>query len=227
MRKTDLTGRRFGRLLVLGEGESVRDSEGSLRLRWQCRCDCGNTVSANGKLLVNGHTQSCGCLFAELRSQGNTTHGMAGTPTYRTWQHMIERCTDPKDRGFANYGGRGITVCDRWLESFENFLADMGEKPPGLSIERSKNDEGYEPGNCKWATAAEQSRNKRTNRPLTFAGRTQLLTDWANEVRLPVPTLHWRIERGWTIEAALTTPVRSTTRSRARLVMEATDVVTE
>jgi len=147
MKKLELAGQRFGKLLVVKEIEK-RESE---HILWECTCDCGNEIIVCGNSLRRGHTKSCGCLGK---------HGMYGTPTYRTWLHMIQRCNNSNSDGYRYYGARGITICERWLK-FENFFKDMGERPEGLTIERVNNNEGYCLDNCKWATLAEQGKNKR------------------------------------------------------------------
>lgn len=157
----DLSGQRFGRLDV------VRCVSRQRRSLWLCRCVCGNEITVPGYYLKSGDTSSCGCLRRELSAASirarSTTHGMTDTPTYRSWRAMINRCTNPKTDDWHNYGGRGIQVCERWINSFENFLADMGERPAGKSIERVDNEWHYEPGNCVWATPIAQGRNRRTN----------------------------------------------------------------
>ena len=138
--------------------------------------------------------------------KGNHKHGHGAngreTPTYRSWLAMVSRCSNPKQPGWKHYGGRGITVCERWRE-FANFLADMGEAPVGTQIDRTNNDIGYQPDNCRWATRQEQMRNTRASRRITLNGRTQCLAEWAAELGVPAPTIHGRLARGWSVERAL------------------------
>ena len=152
----DKAGQRIGRLVILS-----RASKQGEKLRWLCLCDCGNRVVRANTNLRNDNTRSCGCLRSEMVSAKNTTHGKTSTRAYRSWCHMIERCTNPKNKDFHHYGGRGIAVCKRWMK-FENFFYDMGERPPRLTLERENNDLGYFPSNCKWATQKEQCNNRRS-----------------------------------------------------------------
>jgi len=140
------------------------------------------------------------------RTHGNQTHGMSSSPEYRAWRTMISRCKNPNASAYKNYGGRGISVCQRWVESFENFLSDMGRRPSGLSIDRINNDGNYEPGNCRWATRTEQARNSRMAKPLTFRGETMCFSAWAERTGIHWLTLYKRIKRGWSVEKALVTP---------------------
>jgi hypothetical protein len=157
LRFKDLTGKRFGRLVAIRP--AARDI--NKRLRWLCECDCGNETICLSNALQTGDSTSCGCLREELRSIRNLTHGQGGkTPAYHSWCGMIQRCTNPNSKAFPNYGGRGITVCERWRK-FENFYADMGAKPEGLSLDRINNDGNYEATNCRWATRSQQAQNRR------------------------------------------------------------------
>ncbi len=137
---------------------------------WRCRCDCGNEIKVQAGRLKSGHTQSCGCLRKETTIKTNKAqkkHGMCFTPEYKAWANMKDRCTKSNHKQYKDYGGRGIKVCEHWLESFENFYADMGPKPfPKIlySIDRINNDGNYEPNNCRWATSKQQADNRRSRK---------------------------------------------------------------
>lgn len=140
---------------------------------------------------------------------GKTKHGLSYTPEYRAWQTMRLRCHDSSNARFADYGGRGIAVCERWRNSVEAFIADMGPKPsPKHEIDRIDNNRGYEPGNCRWVLRSENDRNRRSNRMLTFRGETLALVAWCERLGLPTDTVAKRLGAGWSVEQALETPVR-------------------
>lgn len=144
---------------------------------------------------------------AKLRSISNQKHGMHSSRTYGIWEGMIQRTTNPNSAAAHHYIGRGIGVCDSWRD-FSNFLADMGEVPPGLTLERADNEKGYSPGNCKWATPKEQANNTRRNKNITAFGKTQSIEMWANELGIAAHILRWRLNNGHDIEKALLTPAR-------------------
>lgn len=190
----DLRNQRFGRLVAVEPAQ--KDKSGNCR--WLCRCDCGaSTISQEGKLR-SGHARSCGC----LQREASTKHGLIGTRVYEIWRSMSKRCLNPRHKSFPSYGGRGIKVCARWSD-VAKFYADMGDPPAGMSLDRIDNNGDYEPGNCRWATPAQQTRNRRPNVNLTLNGRTMCVTDWARETGVSRETIYTRLRRGWSIERAL------------------------
>lgn len=199
----NLVGQTFGRLTVVELAN--KNKHGAVM--WLCRCSCGKPHILVGHSLTSGGVTSCGCLRGDTPAW-NRSHNMSGTPQYRVWRTMWTRCANPNSKSYEHYGARGIKVCERW-QSFENFYADMGDKPSPLhSLERIKNDEGYSPENCKWATKAEQVANKRNNRHLTVEGVTLTITEWARRVGCTQVALANRIdEQGMTPEQAVKTPI--------------------
>lgn len=190
-----IPGTRFGRLvIVLRAGTQIT-----------CHCDCGNGSVVHLSNLISGHTSSCGCLRVETTAARSLKHGSARrrrkTPTYLIWEGMLKRCLNPRYRDWANYGGRGITVCDQW-RSFEAFLADMGERPPSHSIDRKDVNGPYCKENCTWATRQEQNRNTRRNHLITHDRKTQTLAAWAAELGLHHVTILRRLRRGLSIDLA-------------------------
>jgi hypothetical protein len=139
-------------------------------MQWLCHCDCGTEQTTEAHLLLRGTTRSCGCLHRQMMRETRTTHGDYNSPEYRTWYAMLQRCNNPNRHNYKNYGGRGISVCERWSD-YATFLMDMGRKPsPKHSIERIDNDAGYLPSNCKWATPKEQKANQRPRHDSTIFG---------------------------------------------------------
>ncbi len=188
----NLVGKRFGRLQVVAR-EGVLSGEAA----WACDCDCGCSVVVRGYSLRKGHTQSCGCLQRERAALAKQTHGLRRTREYNIWFSMKYRCQSESSLAYKDYGGRGVTVCDRWSE-FAAFYADMGPSPKDGSIERIDNALGYEPSNCRWASAAEQARNKRNNVVIEHDGVSMCLSDWARSIGVSRGCLRGRLRRGWT-----------------------------
>lgn len=206
-RAKNLTDRRFGRLVAQ---QPVRLKDGTLG--WYCLCDCGQDSSVLARSLVKGITTSCGCKQKSMWKQNlpsRRTHGMKGTPVYKVWSNMKERCQREGHKSYADYGGRGITVCDRWL-SFEEFYADMGDPPKGYTIERDDVNGNYEKGNCRWVPMPEQYLNRRDTHYLTAFGETKPAVLWAKDPRCKATkvSLYKRLEAGWSDERAITTPMR-------------------
>lgn len=200
----DLAQQKFGRLVVIKR--VGKDNNGNYE--WLCQCNCGQKKVIRGSSLRNGNTRSCGCLHKELASKANIKHGYYKTKIYGLWNQMIQRCTNPSDPGYGNYGGRGITVCSRWLK-FENFLKDMGKVPEGHQIDRINNDGNYCSTNCRWVTPKQNNRNQRSNHSETFDGKTQCIGAWAEDYNIVYNTLWARLRvYGWSITKALTTPVK-------------------
>jgi hypothetical protein len=199
MKKNDLRGHRFGSLIAL---KYVGDLYGPKKNQWKCSCDCGEISHVSTHKLTSGHTTSCGCMQPILCKEANTTHGMTDTGTYRVWQNMLRRCFVPSSKQFKDYGGRGITVCDEW-RNFEGFLASMGKRPEGLTLERNDNDKGYCPSNCRWATRDEQARNSRRNKWLEYGGERKVVSDWAIHLGVSKSRIHWRLNHGASVAEAL------------------------
>jgi len=201
----NLLGKRFGRLLVVEYAGRFNN-----RTFWKVACDCGTAKNVMSNSLIRGLTKSCGCFFLErVTKHGHTGGANKGkSPEYRSWQHMIDRCLNPKHNSFHNYGGRGITVHPRYMD-FGNFISDLGLKPgPKYSIDRIDGNKHYEPGNLRWATRLEQNHNMRTNHLLTFKGKTKPLNAWARELGIGNSTIRGRLNKEWSVEDALTIPGR-------------------
>ncbi len=203
----DLTGCRFGRLVVVERAENRGKN-----VCWHCRCDCGTNKIISTHVLRSGLSNSCGCLQREIASvygHANATHGMTNTRIYQIWAALKARCFCPSNHRYADYGGRGITVCPEWAESFETFRdwALANGYSDDLTIDRKDNDGPYSPENCRWSSVKTQSNNRRSNVVLSYNGRTLTLAEWSEETGISYGTLHRRIQKGWSIERALTEPV--------------------
>ena len=204
----DLTGQRFGKLLVLGIAEPIINPSGQKTACWKCKCDCGNVKIIRGTSLKSGRSTSCGCAFSEIMRKRKTTHGKSKGRLYHTYYGMKSRCNNQNDKSYANYGGRGIKVCEEWENDFEVFYKWALENGynEDLSIDRINNDFGYSPENCRWVNGLSQARNKQSTRYLTHNGETKALSEWAEAYGISVQMLAGRLKRGWDVYKALTTP---------------------
>lgn len=183
-------GMRFGSLVVI---------DADRKHYWKCKCDCGKEKVIYRSSLVLGKSKSCGCMAGKK----NRTHGLTKTRTFGIWMHMKARCYRKTCSDYPNWGGRGISVCDRWRNSFENFIADMGECPEGMSIDRIDNSGNYEPGNCRWANHFQQKRNTRANVLIEFNGQSKTAGEWSEIVGIHGKTISNRLRCGWSVEDAL------------------------
>lgn len=193
-RLKNLSGQKFNKLFVIGFcGLENRNA------KWFCKCECGNLAKVSASCLKSGHTKSCGCLFFEAVKASNRKHGHSGytkTKTYGIWSSMRERCTNTNNKTYKNYGSRGITVCERW-QVYENFLADMGERPSKEhSLDRIDNDGNYCPENCRWATKKQQANNTRSNRFLTLDGITLTMAQWGDKTGIGGDLIYNRLKKG-------------------------------
>lgn len=207
-------GDRFGRLTVV-EYCGIERIFSKRQRMWKCKCDCGKTIyTTTGRL--NYGLKSCGCLSVEKRVEASkvacTKHGMTDSKEYHVWCGLRQRCYNSNNAKYKNYGARGIKVCERWLHSFENFYADMGEMPNGCSIDRIDVNGDYCPENCRWADDVTQCNNRQFNFKVTFNGITETLRYWSEKTGINKSALYLRIHRrGWDVEKALTTPLRKQT----------------
>lgn len=199
----DRTGFRYGRLRVICYG-----GESCGLHHWVCRCDNDeNVVRVSGSHLQSGHTKSCGCYKSDATSTKNVTHGNRHRPEYGVWAGMIQRCTNPRLRCFSRYGALGIRVHESWVRSFEAFFEHVGERPsPEHEIDRIDNNGNYEPDNVRWVTRKVNCRNRRNNVRMTYKGKTMLLVEWAEFLKIPHMVIRLRLRRGYTDEEALSLP---------------------
>lgn len=205
----DKSGRKFGRLTVLRQDGFIGKNAA-----YACVCECGKAVRLPGGRLREGGTQSCGCFASEVHSKAISTlsyrHGLSRSRTYEIYQSMLARCFRQSHKHYRHYGGRGITPCDEWLgeNGFKTFVADMGEAPEGMTLDREKNDLGYSKQNCRWAPMKVQNNNSTRNRIVSFSGKSQTVAQWAEELGIPYDALFWRVTRSkMTIEQALSEPI--------------------
>lgn len=200
----DMTGLRFGRLTVVERASNNKHN----CVMWLCRCDCGKDVTVLGASLRNGSTRSCGCYSAECSRERSTTHGMHKTRLYRIWDAMRCRCYSSSHKAFENYGGRGISVCPEWRDSFEAFRdwALLSGYSDDLTLDRKETDGNYEPSNCRWISLKDQQLNKRNNHLISYAGETHTVTEWAEITGISRNTLFARIRLGWPSEKIIETP---------------------
>jgi len=204
----DFTGRTFGRWTVLH-----RDGKKNEAIAYLCRCQCGTERRLQASWLNTGKSASCGCVAIEKLISRNMRHGSGNRRLRRVFKGMKDRCLKPNHEYFPDYGGRGISICERWLRGdgdssgYKCFVIDMGDRPsPAHTLERIDNDKGYSPDNCKWATRAEQMLNRRNTIKMTFNGVTKPMAVWSRELGIPWGALRQRLLRGWSDERSLTTP---------------------
>lgn len=207
-------GSVIGRWVVLGKSAPRFVGENRKALPyWSCRCTCGVVRDVSQHSLRQGTSKSCGCLNREASSMTHKKHGDYKSPEYKTWQSMLSRCRNQSNPRFNQYGGRGIEVCQRWMD-YASFLQDMGRRPSGRhSIDRIDNDKGYEPGNCRWALPHEQMTNRTITRLVEIDGEKIPLATLAKKYSIPANTLRARVLKGWPVQKALTHPVRAKRRS--------------
>lgn len=202
--RLNLIGNKYGKLTVLKL--LGRKEESNYKNRppfiWKCVCDCNNQKIATTNQLRSGDLKSCGCLYKTI----NITHNMSNTIEYKSWSEMKNRCNNKNSHNYERYGKRGIKVCNRWLNSFENFLEDMGSRPNNTSLDRINNNQGYYPKNCKWSSPKEQSRNRRSNRIFEFEGKKLSLIEITEKLNLNYKTVHNRLTNGMSFKEAISKP---------------------
>lgn len=207
-----MIGRKFGRLTVIQQGDNIQMSNGKVCRQWYCQCDCGNTKIVREQLLLYGKTKSCGCLYKETRKivgNRNKRHSHSRDRLYRIWNGMLQRCNNPNDDGYKDYGAKGILVCKEWLSyiPFERWALSAGYQP-NLTIDRIDTSGNYTPTNCRWATAKTQANNRSNNRYVTINGETKTLKQWCEIYKMPYSTVYKRItKRDYSPLDALTEPI--------------------
>lgn len=206
-----MSGQRFGRLIVVKRVEDYIFDSGRKERQWLCKCDCGNEIVVLGNNLRKENTVSCGRYRKEINKKLQTKHGLCNDSIYIVYRNMKNRCFDPRDKRFKNYGERGITVCKEWLgeDGFNNFVewSNKSGYSKGLTLDRIDVDGNYEPSNCRWTDLVTQENNRTNNRLLTYNNRTMTMAMWAKELNINYNTLANRIYLGWADEKALTKPI--------------------
>lgn len=220
-RFVDLRGMSFGLLTVIDRAANKICASGKMISVWNCACKCGGSKTASAKDLRSGAVKSCGCYKKERKRRRNVAtrerHGMCGSPTYQSWASAKTRTTDENNRSYPRYGGRGITMCPRWAESFMEFYRDMGDRPPGMSLDRIDNDGPYSRENCRWSTPAEQARNRRSTVLFRIGDREMSLTEWSKVSGIAEPRIWKRINKlGWPVERAVFEPIDEARSRRSR-----------
>lgn len=196
----DLTGRRFHRLTGLYKIDGKT---------WRFLCDCGKECNGDVSRVFLDRKKSCGCLRADWPRVAKAKHRKCASDEYRAWAGLKNRCLNKNNQKYSSYGGRGIRICDRWEKDFQAFFDDMGKKPSSKhSIDRIDNEGDYSPENCRWATAEQQSRNRRSNRLIEYEGEIKTLAEWADLLKINRTVLYARFKSGWSVERALTQPLR-------------------
>lgn len=197
----DRTGHVYGRLAVVRRDTDAGPASNGRRVKWVCQCQCGSICSINAHELASGDAKSCGCLRDEKIAMVRRTHGFTRTPTYRSWQAAKRRCYDPKNARYSSYGAIGVAMCEEWRTSFDAFLADMGERPIGMTLDRIDPTGNYAPRNCRWATGETQAKNKRTN--IEWDGKSWTVKSLSAHIGVPRTSLNKLLVRGMTIQAAI------------------------
>lgn len=192
----DLTGQRFGRLVVLSRAQNK-----GAATAWNCLCECGNHTIVRSDHLRSEHTESCGCYLDEVRVTHGHTRGGKWSREYQAWLNARTRCYNPKFIQFGDWGGRGIKMCEKWKDDFSAFYRDMGPCPEGRGLNRIDNDGDYRPGNCEWASNKDQNRNRRNSRYLECSGERKILTDWAAELGISPSNLSQKLKKGIRLES--------------------------
>ena len=199
----DLTGKRFQRLVVIARNIPIIPRKNK-HTYWECLCDCGNPVVVKSTHLHSGNTKSCGCYARDNIKERSTTHGLTDSPEYNSWKSMNKRCYSKSNQAYARYGGRGITVCDEWKNSFEAFYRDMGSRPSSEhTLDRKDNSKGYSKENCRWATKKEQANNRRNSIFCEHNGERRTIPEWCLVLGLNYHLIRRRIRAGWSFEKAI------------------------